>query len=214
MQKIHIVAITIGILFSIPLQAGNLTIRITNEKQEPLSEAVVYLESDQPVSPPAEEHIEIEQKQKMFNPFVTIMPRGTTAMFPNRDGIGHHVYSFSPVKNFQLPLSEHETTDTITFDKPGVVTVGCNIHDWMVAYIYIVDTPWYAKSDAQGLAVIDNVPEGDYKIHVAHPGMKATTAQTRQISIVPGADNRLEFALEIKPEYFWRPAPQTDEEIY
>ena len=117
-------------------------------------------------------------------------------------------------KNFQLPLSDKELTETITFDKPGIVTVGCNIHDWMVAYIYVVDTPYYAKSDANGLAVINNLPAGDYEIHVAHPGMRSAQPITRQANITADGESRQEFSLEIKPRYFWQPAPRMHEEVY
>lgn len=214
MRRIQIILILSGIWTCLPLQAGSLTVQVLNDKHEPLPDAVVYLMSDQPYIPATTSDIEIEQKNKMFHPFVTIMPTGASASFPNRDGIGHHVYSFSPAKNFQLPLSDQELTERITFDKPGIVTVGCNIHDWMVAYIYVVDTPYYAKSDANGLAVIVNLPAGDYKIRVAHPGMSSTQPITRQLNITADGESRQEFSLDIKPRYFWQPAPRMHEEVY
>lgn len=203
-----------GLLTCLPLQAGSLAVRVVDARQEPLPDAVVYLTSDQPHMPATDKSFEIDQKDKMFHPFVTIMPAGARASFPNRDGIGHHVYSFSPPKNFQLPLSEQESTDTILFDKPGVVTVGCNIHDWMVAYIYVVDTDYYAKTDSNGLAEIDSLPAGTYEIHVAHPGMKPTQPLTRLIEVTADSVGSQEFSLQIKPRYFWQPAPRMHEEVY
>ena len=214
MRSIRAIILLSVIWSSLPLQAGSLHVQVFDNKHEPLPDAVIYLMSGQPYKPAPVADIEIEQKNKMFQPFVTIIPTGTSASFPNRDGIGHHVYSFSPAKNFQLPLSDKVSTETITFNKPGVVTLGCNIHDWMVAYIYVVDTPYYAKADANGAAEIDNLPAGDYEIHVAHPGMRATQPVTGKITIAADGDSRQEFTLEIKPRYFWHPAPRVHEEAY
>ena len=214
MTRVPAVILLLGICFCLPLHAGSLTVQVFNQKHQPLADAVIYLTSDETPAMPVNNHFEIEQKDKIFKPFVTVLPIGAKTMFPNRDGIGHHVYSFSPVKKFQLPLSEYESTDTVTFDQAGVVTVGCNIHDWMVAYIYVVDTPYYAKSVKDGAAMIDNVPDGDYEIHVAHPGMKSVTAMTKRIDMAVDTKASLEFSLDIKPEYYWRPSPRTEEEIY
>jgi len=214
LNRIQTLTCLFGLLACLPLQAGSLTVQIVDDQHEPLADAVVYLTSGQPHAPATNKSFEIEQKNKIFHPFVTIMPTGATASFPNHDGIGHHVYSFSPAKNFQLPLSEHESTEKITFDKPGVVTVGCNIHDWMVAYIYVVDTDYYAKTEADGHAIIDNLPAGEYTIHIVHPGMKSAQPLTQSINLAVDRDNRLEFSLEIKPRYFWQPAPRMHEEVY
>lgn len=201
------------LIAALPAHAGRLAVQVFDDKQEPLPDAVVYLMAGQTNAPPAAEGYEVEQRGKMFHPFVTVLPVGTQVRFPNRDGIGHQVYSFSPAKNFQLPLSEQETTGTVTFDQPGLVTLGCNIHDWMAAYIYVVATPYYARSDAAGVAVIENLPAGDYEIHVAHPGMKSATALTRRLTATADTEASNQFVLELKPEYFWRPEPR-EEGIY
>ena len=214
MHSIRTIVILLCLWAVLPLQAASLTVQVVDGKHKPLPDAVVYLLSDRTRAPATPGSFEIEQKNKTFRPFVTIIPTGSMVSFPNRDGIGHHVYSFSPAKNFQLPLSEHESTETVTFDKPGLVTVGCNIHDWMVAYIYVVDTSSYAKTDHNGLAVIDNLPAGDYVLHVAHPGMKSAQPLTRQINMTAGGASRQEFSLQVKPRYFWQPAPRMHEEVY
>ena len=215
MRGIRIIFILFGIWTSLPLSAGSLTVQVFNDKHAPLSDAVVYLIAKQPQAPILPKRFEIEQKNKVFHPFVTIMPIGSKATFPNRDGIGHHVYSFSPAKTFQLPLSDQVSTKAITFDKAGVVTVGCNIHDWMVAYIYVVNTNYYAKTGADGQAVIDHLPAGDYTIHIAHPGMKSSKPITRPFTMTAAdGGSKLEFTLAIKPKYFWKPAPRMHEEVY
>ncbi|MBF0516283.1 MAG: methylamine utilization protein, partial [Nitrospirae bacterium] len=58
------------------------------------------------------------------------------------------------------------------FDKPGVVVIGCNIHDWMKAYIYVVETPYFARSDSNGKTIINNLPAGQYDVTVWHPNVQ------------------------------------------
>lgn len=214
MRGVRLIFMLFGIWASSPLSAAGLTVQVFNDKHAPLPNAVVYLIAKQPQAPILPKSFEIEQKNKMFHPFVTIMPIGSKATFPNRDGIGHHVYSFSPAKTFQLPLSDKVSTRAITFDKAGVVTVGCNIHDWMVAYIYVVNTNFYAKTGADGRAVIDHLPAGDYTVYIAHPGMKSSHPITKALNMSAGGGSKLEFTLAIKPKYFWKPAPRMHEVVY
>lgn len=207
--------ILLFILAAMPAaHAGSLTVQVSRADREPLADAAVYLIPDQGALRPTPGKYEILQKNKTFIPFVTILPSGSRVTFSNQDGIGHQIYSFSAAKNFQLPLSEHASTGNVLFDTPGLVTLGCNIHDWMAAYVYIVDTPYFTKSDAAGSAHIKDLPDGAYTVHVAHPGMKQETALTRPITVGPDAGAREEFVLELKPVYFWRPAPRTDGESY
>ena len=141
---------------------------------------------------------------------------GTSILFPNRDGIGHHVYSFSNSKTFELPLSEIETSDSVLFDAPGIVTVGCNIHDWMVAYIYVVNSPYYGKTGDDGIASIENIPAGEYSLYIWHPGIKNSMDIEQQITIGTDVPNQHTFSIEIRPEYFWKPErpAENEEEQY
>ena len=92
----------------------------------------------------------------------------------NFDTVRHHVYSFSPTKTFELKLYAGVPNAPVTFDKPGVAVLGCNIHDTMAAWVVVADTPWHARSGADGLARIDNVPAGAYRLRVWHPGLPPT----------------------------------------
>src|SRR5882672_5225476 len=89
----------------------------------------------------------IDQIDKEFVPGVKVIQVGTAISFPNKDNIRHHVYSFSPAKKFELPLYKGVPAAPIVFDKPGVVVLGCNIHDWMIAYVYVVESPWFGKTE-------------------------------------------------------------------
>lgn len=164
-----------GFIFAMvsALSAANLEIFVSDSSGKPVLDAVAYampLEGQvlpEPSSVPAE----LEQINKEFRPHVTVVQKGGTVIFPNRDSIAHHVYSFSEAKKFELPLYSGVPAP-VTFDKTGVVTLGCNIHDWMKAYIMVVDTPFFAISNADGLLEMKNLPEGKWKIEFWHPRQK------------------------------------------
>ena len=90
----------------------------------------------------------MDQINSEFTPRVLVVPKGSRVRFPNSDRIRHQVYSFSPAKRFELPLYTGTPPDPVVFGSAGIVTVGCNIHDWMKGYIVVVDTPHHALSTA------------------------------------------------------------------
>jgi plastocyanin len=134
---------------------------------KPIEGAVVTLQGPIGGELPAQTAI-MDQVQKQFAPVVLAVHTSTKVTFPNSDNIRHHVYSFSPAKRFELRLYEGTPSEPITFDKPGVVVLGCNIHDWMVGYIYVTDDPWFATSDASGVAKLQ-LPAGKYNVTLWHP---------------------------------------------
>jgi plastocyanin len=113
------------------------------------------------------------QKDMQFTPFILVAPVGAEVSFPNLDLVLHHVYSFSPAKTFELKLYGHDETRTVRFDKPGIVAVGCKIHDSMTGFIRVVDTPYAAKTDAAGRATLQGLPAGGAEVTVWHPYLKA-----------------------------------------
>jgi hypothetical protein len=104
---------------------------------------------------------------------MTVLQAGTSVTFPNRDPIMHHVYSFSPAKSFEIKLYSGKAPNAIVFDKPGIVTLGCNVHDWMIGYVLVVPTPYFAKTAADGDAQLSGMPAGSYRIHAWHPQQRA-----------------------------------------
>ena len=143
-------------LLSVNSWAESLAFKITDKKNKPLANAVVYalpLAKNTKNYPP--KRVNIRQRNKTFQPHVSIFQKGTIATFLNQDNIKHHVYSFSRPKKFEIKLYSGKPPKTITFDKPGMVTFGCNIHDQMLAYAFIVDTPHYALSNSQGRVVLN-----------------------------------------------------------
>ncbi|MBL0728805.1 methylamine utilization protein [Piscinibacter sp. HJYY11] len=153
-------------------QAAAVGVTVTNEAGQPLADAVVMLEAagaKPPVKPMPT--VEVSQAKRQFNPRVTVVTVGTAVSFPNFDTVRHHVYSFSPIKTFELKLYAGVPASPIVFDKPGVAVLGCNIHDRMAAWVVVVDTPYHARTDAQGHARLEGVPAGPYRLRAWHAGV-------------------------------------------
>jgi plastocyanin len=191
-------------------QAADLAIVVQDTAGNRLQDAVILAESVDTRSdsanagetnPPA---ATIAQNNKQFEPYVSVIRAGTAVNFPNRDNILHNVYSFSKAKPFQLPLYKDKAPQPVIFDEPGVVILGCNIHDWMVAYVYVADTPHFAKTGADGRAVLTGLSPGSYLIRVWHPRKKRRgSSPERRIRVTTASLEPMEFTVALKPE--WRP---------
>jgi plastocyanin len=164
-------------LAALPVLAGAATLdaRVSTPSGKPLPDAAVVLE---PLGAPASSskshpHALIEQRGAEFAPWVTVVQLGTAVDFPNNDTVRHHVYSFSQPKRFEIKLYAGKPGQPITFDKPGEVVIGCNIHDWMEAYVLVVESPYFGKTGADGQVRIANLPAGRYRLQLWHPLQKA-----------------------------------------
>jgi plastocyanin len=152
-------------------QAANLTVTVTNEQGQPLADAVVALElkGNRAVAA-AGTRADLGQRNRAFEPPLLVVQTGTAVSFPNFDTVRHHVYSFSPIKTFEIKLYAGTPAAPVVFDKPGIAALGCNIHDKMLAHIVVVDTPHFTRTDAKGQATLQ-VPAGDHVLKIWHPGM-------------------------------------------
>lgn len=147
--------------------AAALQASVVDAQGKPLGEAVLTLSGGPaPTAPPGK--AVMDQVNQQFLPHVLAVRSGTEVSFPNRDDIRHHVYSFSPAKRFELRLYHGTPSAPVLFDKPGLVVLGCNIHDWMVGYIYVTDDAWFGVADDAGKLSLD-VPPGHYKATLWHP---------------------------------------------
>lgn len=156
------------LLLSTPLHAASLQAELVDSQGQPLANAVLSLRSG--VAPEvAPSAVVMDQRSQQFAPNVLAVRSGTSVSFPNSDNIRHHVYSFSLAKRFELRLYQGTPSEPVLFDKPGVVVLGCNIHDWMVGYVYVTDDPWFAVSDAQGKLNLEQLPAGTYTVSLWHP---------------------------------------------
>jgi plastocyanin len=153
----------------------------------------------------------VDQIDKEFSPRVTVVQLGTSVTFPNHDDVRHQVYSFSPPKRFELPLYAGVPAQPIVFDKPGVVILGCNIHDWMVGYIYVSESPFFAKTGKDGKAVLAELPPRAYVVRVWHPQLEMSEDATHK-TIDLARDRRVEAAwtVKLKQEVRVRRAPTSE----
>lgn len=153
--------------FATQVHAGELILDVLDATGAPIDNAVVYAEPETKVSL-GEATAMIEQRGRQFNPLVTVVQTGTNIAFPNYDSVRHHVYSFSPAKTFELKLYSGVPTNPVKFDKAGTVVLGCNIHDFMLAFIEVVDTPYFAKTNKMGKATLHDLPNGNYILKAWH----------------------------------------------
>lgn len=166
---------TTGTASSGPGDVPGLTIYVRGPGNVPIRDAVVtvHLIGRPTPAAPAGGAFTVDQKDIQFHPFVLMVPVGTEVSFPNLDPVRHHVYSFSPAKTFELKLYAKEQNRAVRFDKPGIVALGCNIHDQMAAFINVVDTAYALKTDTTGNAVF-NLPAGTVaRVDVWHPYLRA-----------------------------------------
>lgn len=157
--------------------AANVNVVVTDAAGNPLTDAVVMLEpagARLPVKPL--QGVQIAQHDLQFSPQVSVVTVGTAVLFPNQDTVRHHVYSFSPAKTFQIKLYAGVPHTPIVFDKPGIAVLGCNIHDGMVAWVVVTDTPLWARSAAGGRARVADVAPGSYVMHVWHSTLAENAA--------------------------------------
>lgn len=188
---------------------GGVRIEIRDTKGAPVADAVasfVPLDAPPVLTPPAVP-VAITQKGEEFIPFVTPVCVGTRVNFPNRDKVQHHVFSFSKAKRFDLPLYRGEPKETVLFDQPGVVSLGCNIHDWMSAYVVVLATPYFARSADDGLVPFPGLPAGRYRLEVWHPRIKAVLE--RAITVAPRTENTQVIAVTLGVDRRIRRAPES-----
>lgn len=170
---------------SINILSADLTLVMTTQKGSLLRDAVVELT---PINVSSSETkalnklVSITQKDKTFIPFVSVVPVGTPIDFPNMDKTRHHVYSFSDAKTFQLKLYIGKPETPIIFDKPGIVALGCNIHDFMESYVYVAQHQYARNSNLEGVISFKNVPKGEYLMAFWHPWQDSKEA-SKQIFI-------------------------------
>ena len=178
--------------------AASLDVQVQGSNGKPLAEAAVFLESAEAraaVKPLL--GAEIEQANKRFTQRVTVVPVGSQVLFPNRDKVRHHVYSFSPTKNFELKLYAGVPANPVQFERSGIAVLGCNIHDQMIAWVVVVETPYYGQSNAGGQLRLDNVPPGNYRLRSWHPDLPSGAPALEQALVVPAGGAKVSLRLPV-----------------
>lgn len=204
-MKVSAIAVLAGLLISAMVSTANayeLSVTVTLEgNTEPVANAVVSVDSARPATPVS---AEIYQKDRAFHPHVLVVPVGSSVDFPNRDNTQHHVYSFSPAKTFNIELYADRPAAPIVFDKPGIVELGCNIHDHMQGFVVVTDTAETGQTDASGqvtLSIESQDTEGSPEkvtLEIWHPRLPDNTRPvTREIE---AGDKSAIVTLNLEPE--------------
>jgi plastocyanin len=178
-------ACSLALLMASRAGAGTIDARITAPGGAAIQDAVVYALPVAKAVLVGHKVATMDQKNRMFTPHVLPIQTGTWVEFPNSDDIRHQVYSTSPAKKFQLPLYKGKPAFPVQFNTAGTVVLGCNIHDWMSAYIVVVDTPYFARAE-NGRASIPDVEPGQYTVRVWYPEM---TEEPLPVSLTVGASD-------------------------
>jgi plastocyanin len=163
------------LLIALPalVQAVPVTIDVRGPDGQPLVDAVVVIDAPNAPRAALKEPYLVEQRNISFQPHVLVVPVGATVSFPNRDPVRHHVYSFSKPKKIDLKLYGKEEQRSVVFDKPGVVALGCNIHDSMSGFVFVSKSPFAAKTNATGRVQWSDVPAGSATVSVWSPTIRA-----------------------------------------
>ena len=187
--------------------AATLIVHVQTPDAHALPGAVVTVRPlDGPGRHPGPLHAVMDQVNRSFTPDLLVIPVGSTVEFPNSDSVSHQIYSFSPPKHFQLPLYRGKPYPPVHFDQPGVVTLGCNIHDEMLAYLLVTDAPWYGRTNEAG-SWSTEVPRGHYRVELWHPRLRDNeTELARELTV--GESDRAELTLRLSRPL--QPAPLSD----
>jgi len=182
-----------------PSTAATLTVTV-DDGSAPVVDAVVSLHSAAAVVAASAGEADLDQRDNQFTPQVLPITAGTRVRFPNSDRVRHHVYSFSPIKRFELPLYSGSPATPVQFDQAGVATLGCNIHDWMIAHVVVLDTPWFGKTGADGQTRIE-APAGDYRLRVWHQRLPTGSGPSERKFVLAavGASERVSLQLADPP---------------
>lgn len=188
-------------LLSAAAGATGIAVQVQDANGKVLPDAVIFVEPEGAApAARAQPSVQIEQKGLKFMPLVTVVQVGATINFPNNDKVRHHIYSFSPAHKFDQKLYSGQAASPQVFDKAGTVVLGCNIHDKMIAYVKIVDTPYYAKTDGSGAARIELPAGGKYVVKAWH--YNTVGGATPEQTLTVKAGNELAtaiFKLPMKP---------------
>lgn len=177
--------------------SASLSVQVNDSAGKPLADVVVVADAQAGVAMPRLMNAgEVAQRGLKFMPLVSVIQTGSRVAFPNFDKVKHHIYSFSPAKKFDQKLYSGVAAAPQVFDKAGVVVLGCNIHDRMVSYIKVVDSPYFAKTGADGVARIELPANAKYTVSAWHYNMSGAVAEQ---AIAPKADTALVFKLALKP---------------
>ncbi len=198
-------------MLALNLQAATLEATVADAQGQGIADAVLAL-VPQGVTPPPSPALPpavIVQRERTFVPLVTVIQRGQAVRFPNEDRTRHHVYSVSQAKRFEIPLYARQEPPPVVFENPGAIVLGCNIHDHMLGYLFVLDTPYFAQTDAAGRVTLPRLPGGDYGVQVWHPGLKEYVLAAENLRLGPEEVRSLNLTLKLRAARLWQPRTES-----
>ena len=204
------VAGLVAMVFAGACRAGDLTVSVVDPSGHGVTDVVVVVAPAASAASPATLPSAIaimDQRDRTFSPRILVVSVGTSVQFPNNDTVSHQVYSFSPAKKFQLPLYKGQLHPPVTFDRSGLVVLGCNIHDQMIGYIYVTDAPFFGKTDPAGALQVPGLPAGEYRVSVWSPFIAdQPSSLTRTVRV--GAEGPASSQVQLVDSLRARPEPR------
>jgi len=189
-----------GTIASASANAASVVVDVTDSSSMPAASAVVSLVPDAPpaaIASHVPEKSVIDQRHETFLPLVVVVRKGGSVTFTNNDMTTHQVYSFSPIKQFQFEIGKGQVSKPVVFDTPGAAAIGCNIHDNLVAFVYVTEARFAAVTDASGHAEFHDIPEGVYRAVVWHPQLRVGKQLPPEVIMVRGNSAKLAFSVPI-----------------
>lgn len=202
-MRLSIALATVLMMSVTNVHAGRVAIDVVDARGRPVADAVVSLipEGGAAIRRPAPVTRYVDQKDETFLPYVTAAHPGDSLVFRNSDTTQHHVYSFSDIARFEYMLAPGERSPLLLLNTPGDAAVGCNIHDYMLTYVYVTTDPDMAVTDAKGHAVIEGVPAGNYRARAWHPQLRrGGTLPAQGVAVDDAAGATVHFALALLPD--------------
>ncbi|MCF6157060.1 MAG: hypothetical protein E3K32_00495 [wastewater metagenome] len=174
--------------------SGEIRGTVTAKRPKYLKNTIAYIENVPGKFAPPEEHAVMDQKNMTFIPHVLPILKGTTVDFLNSDTVRHNVYSPDDVAdNMNLGTWFMGEVRSYTFNKPGVASIRCNVHVDMLAYILVLQNPYFGRVDAEGRFSIPDVPAGNYTVKLWNERLKT---EDQQVRVISGPPAKVEFILK------------------
>jgi plastocyanin len=198
-SAVFIVLLAFG---AISCQAAGIIATVTDEGGQPLPDAVVSVVATGTTRIAPSTRLAtamIDQRDETFVPGVVVVERGGSVTFRNSDRTRHHIYSFSSIRQFEFVQKPEEVLPPVMFDVPGVAAIGCNIHDNMIAYVYVTEAPRAAVTDSKGRAEVADLPAGTFIATVWHPRLRPRVVPLSQHVTLESSDTTLAVTISVLP---------------
>jgi len=202
-----ICSIFCSILLCSSAAALELTIHLNEKKNLPLDGTIVELAGPGHVTASQKDHV-INQIDKEFDPLISVVPKGSTILLLNNDSFKHHIYSLSKGNQFDIPLFSSPSQQEVILNNHGIVKLGCNIHDWMISYIYVNESN-LVKEVSDSPVTFTGLAAGEYEVRVWNPRFRNTKRIVRHsLTMVNGQPNEITVDLKLRKSVHKKKKPE------